>query len=147
MNVLDRSPLIALFRLTPLWYNKFSKAQAAGPYEPSHEVQNMDETGWFILIYQTADADSQARLAAGLHCLGRMVVGTEEDSDDYFVVVECEDTTPAITLHELVMSFDETAVLSGSHGPFAASGAPDGDIRLGVPRSRTWTNNERQVSP
>ena len=76
----------------------------------------MGDDSWFILIYETADAESQAHLAEGLQSLGHMIVDVEQGHDDYFVVVECQDTTPAMTLHELVMAIDADAELVGTHG-------------------------------
>lgn len=76
----------------------------------------MDEQPWFILIYQTVDAEGQARLAASLEALGGLVVQTDQTNGDYFVTIECPGRSPALTMHELVMSLDADATLIDTHG-------------------------------
>jgi hypothetical protein len=78
----------------------------------------MDEQPWFILIYQTVDADGQARLAASLEALGGLVVQTDQNNGDYYVTIEGPGRSPALTMHELVMSIDADAILIDTHaGP------------------------------
>jgi hypothetical protein len=84
----------------------------------------MRTESWFILIYQTADAESQTMLADGLRRLGSLTVATEQDNGDYFVILECPGTVPALTIHELVVSIDVSADLVDTH-----TGSPDLEIR------------------
>jgi hypothetical protein len=70
---------------------------------------------WFVLIYQSADADRQESLATQLRGLGGLVVHTAQDNGEYFVLIRARGLTSAIELHELVMTFDSEAELVSSH--------------------------------
>jgi hypothetical protein len=70
---------------------------------------------WFILIYETEDAISTAHLAHELEQLGSLIVQTEDNNDEHFVIVECPSTLPAISMHELVMTIDPQASLVETH--------------------------------
>jgi hypothetical protein len=63
-------------------------------------------------------------LADGLRKLGRLAVDTEHNNGDYFVILECPGTVPALTIHELVVTIDTTADLLDTH-----TGSPDLEIR------------------
>jgi len=75
----------------------------------------MNTPGWFILIYETAHADSQELVANELHDLGGLVVQTEQSNGEYFVIVESPETINALTLHEFVLSIDPDVELVDTH--------------------------------
>lgn len=70
---------------------------------------------WFILIYQSNHAEARDRLAEGLRALGSLTVQTEHNRGEWFVVIECPGTIPALAIHELVMSIDAGAELVDTH--------------------------------
>ena len=75
----------------------------------------MNTSSWFILIYQTAQADSQDVLARELKNVGGLTVQTEQRNGEYFVIVESPDSIAALTLHEFVMSINPQAELIDTH--------------------------------
>ncbi|HJR89247.1 MAG TPA: hypothetical protein VJ782_03700 [Aeromicrobium sp.] len=75
----------------------------------------MKSDTWFVLIYQSAYADSQDFLATQLRGLGGLVVHTAQDNGEYFVLIRSRGLISAIELHELVMTFDSEAELVSSH--------------------------------
>jgi hypothetical protein len=77
--------------------------------------KDMSDQNWFILIYETADTGAQESLADQLRSLGSMTVETAEDDGQHIVIVENPGTIDALTLHELVMSFDPSAELIDTH--------------------------------
>lgn len=98
--------------------------QDAGFLQFKRETQ-MNTESWFLLIYQTATAESQATLAETLRTLGSLTVATEHNNGDYFVILECPGTVPALTIHELVVTIDASADLIDTH-----TGSPDVEIHL-----------------
>lgn len=87
---------------------------AIGTHAPRSPVAP-DGIDWFILIYETADAETQERLSCGLKAFGSIIVQTEETQGEYVVIIECPGTVPVLAMHELVMSIDHDAALIDTH--------------------------------
>jgi len=74
-------------------------------------IRSVDETGWFIQIYEVSDVVVQLAITRLLSAIDTLTVQASRSGHDAYVIVECSGDEQAWSIHRFVTSSDPGAEL------------------------------------
>jgi hypothetical protein len=93
-------------------------AETGGLFTREREMDQQNDLGWLLQIYEVSDRSCQEILCGLLSGLPRVTVEGQSTSAEDFLIVDCADSTQAPTVFRLVTSVDyEARLVHTTNGP------------------------------